>query len=580
MAIFLDGEETVDGYQLSLEVNKDANFSELVDNRLFRWMLAYPFSWIERGHKAKARNALENIQGRLGDLLDLTQQEFDDKYGDTKYEFDEGEFKEYKRAFFQTMSATTIPAIIAELVTKELLSEKILPNIIISNMKEMDFTLGDLMDNNKLQRMATGKKIKRNKKDKKGIFKPGLPHGARGEGRKEPYGPLQEGINPEKSAGLMGAFLESRPILYEEIRSHIKVDGHEIKFDTEKYISQLSESEGYGKLDDSEFVVASPRKSSAVEENVEIFSIDKTNDGRYRIEGFGKTRLVDDIDEAWDVYRNATDIDKLEKHIENTILSQKKSPLSDVLYAVVEPEDRMLDVGNLVIQVDQLSQGEKGRAGFGKTDPISKKSWINWVRALEGKVAHSNEKVGEIDNLLTIAFDLFSQDEKFSVLDEHPQMNKVRKLNEGLFDDLEIEELYDIWEDAGKPSAMDDEKIDDLANALWRHAMGKDEIGLERDGGDTYPVLSRGKKRKGMVRLRVSFTPTKLVSARTYEMWTPDRDYKKKKITGRRKRGHLGGKGPQTARPLEGQTMKDKNKDFKTLMDLKLGYNRLKGLVN
>ena len=75
MAIFLDGEETVDGYQLSLEVNKDANFSELVDNRLFRWMLAYPFSWIERGHKAKARNALENIQGRLGDLLDLTQQD-------------------------------------------------------------------------------------------------------------------------------------------------------------------------------------------------------------------------------------------------------------------------------------------------------------------------------------------------------------------------------------------------------------------------------------------------------------------------------------------------------------------------
>jgi len=582
MAIYLPEEFSVDGYDLSIEGDSNANFQQLMDNKLFRWMLAYPFSWIERKHKAKSRNALELIQGNLGNLLDLTQQEFDEKHGDSRYEFDAGEFRRYKKDFLQTISQTTIPQVVAALEAEDLLSAQVIPRTIMSNMREMDFTMGDLMDNNKTQRMATAKKTEQG-------FNPGLPHGAREEG---------------KTAGLMGAFLESRPILYEEIRRHIKVKGHEITFNTEEYLSQLSEAEGFGKLDDSEFVIASARKSSAIEKTVEIFSISKTNDDRYRIEGFGRTRTVDDIEEAWDVYRNATDIDKLEKHIEDTILSQKKSPLSDILYSVVEPEDRMLDVGKLEIKIDQLSQGDKGRAGFGKTEPISKKSWINWVRALEGKTSETNPDVTKIENLLMQAFNLFTRDEPFSALDESKQMQKVHEMKDGILDDLTSEDLYDIWEDNGKPDGSDLNKIDDLANAIWRHALGKDmargekgEIGYavkkarefklgpiggdgkHSGGGDAYPVLDAGKKKRGMVQLRVSFTPTKLVSARSYEIYHKRTDEKGKpmKDLGRRP---LGGKGPTTARAMDGQGQKDKDKDFKTLMELKLGYNRLKGLAN
>jgi len=664
MAIFLPREYSVDDYDFTLEGDRNANFQELMENKLFRWMLAYPFSWVERTHKAKARHALELIQGRLGDLLDLTQQEFNEEYAETEYEFDEAEFREYKRAFFQTIGSTTIPQVIAALEQEDLLSASVIPRNILSKMKEMDFTMNDLLDNNKTQRMFDAKTTEQG-------FKPGLPHGAKEEG---------------KSAGLMGAFLESRPILYEEIRSHIKVDGHEIKFDTEKYLSEISEAEGFGKLDDSELVVASPRKSSEIEKTVEIFSISNTNDGRYRIEGFDKTRTVDNIDEAWDVYRNATDLEKLEKHIEDTILSQKKSPLSDILYSVVEPDDRMLDVGKLVIHVDQLSQGDKGRVGFGKTEPISNKSWKNWVRALEGKVSETNPEVTKIENLLNYAFPIFNRDGTFSSIDESKHMQKVQSMKDGVLEDLTTEDLYDIWEDNDKPDGSDYHLVDDLANAIWRHALEKDmargdegkKIGYHREGqfasgvenalesinadiksrrakqdiqgtptdkpkaekyrkeveqrvwyeptekeeeegmephwrtkkvpatadrrgeekpsdrsigsvggggghsggGDAFPVLDAGKKKKGMIQLRVSFTPTKLVSARKYEMFTPSQDYEGKPITGKDKRGPLGGKGPTTARAVGGDVASDKEKDFKTLMELKLGYNRLKGLVN
>ena len=655
MAIYLPEEFSVDGYDLSIEGDSNANFQQLMDNKLFRWMLAYPFSWVERKHKASARNTLELIQGRLGDLLDLTQQEFDEKHGESRYEFDAGEFRKYKKDFLQTISQTTIPQVVAALEAEDLLSAQVLPRNIMSNMREMDFTMGDLMDNNKTQRMATAKTTQSG-------FKPGLPHGAREEG---------------KTAGLMGAFLESRPILYEEIRRHIKVDGHEIKFDTEKYISELSEAEGFGKLDDSEFVIASPRKSNAIEKKVQIFNLSKTNDDRYRIEGFGRTRTVDDIEEAWDVYRNATDLEKLEQHIEDTILSQKKSALSDILYSVVEPEDRMLDVGKLVIHVDELSvtDGETKNVGFGKNTPVNKDAWIKWVRGKEGRRSASNVKIAKIENLLMQAFNLFARDEPFSELDDSKQMQKVHAMEDGILDDLTSEELYDIWEENGKPTGSDLDKVDDLANAIWSHALGQDmargskgKIGYHREGqfasgvenaleeinadiksrrakqdiqgtptdkpraekdrkftesgepavtdkqgkakpsdmslgpiggggghsggGDAFPVLDAGKrttasqsfdKKKtpvGMLQLRVSFTPTKLVSARSYEISTANKDYNEQRITGKRKRGPLGGEGPKTARALQGQKEKEKDKDFKTLMELKLGYNRLKGLAN
>ena len=43
----------------------------------------------------------------------------------------------------------------------------------------------------------------------------------------------------------------------------------------------------------------------------------------------------------------------------------------------------------------------------------------------------------------------------------------------------------------------------------------------------------------------------------------------------------LGGRrGPVTATELDRKRAQDVEKDFKSIMELKLGYNRLKGLVN
>ena len=146
-------------------------------------------------------------------------------------------------------------------------------------------------------------------------------------------------------------------------------------------------------------------------------------------------------------------------------------------------------MGKLVIHVDQLSQGEKGKAGFGKTEPIGKKSWINWVRALEGKTSETNPNVTKIENLLMQAFNLFTRDDPFSKHDDSKQMQKVQAMKDGVLEDLTSEDLYDIWEDNDKPTGNDLDKVDDLANAIWRHAVNKDmargfegEMGYHREG--------------------------------------------------------------------------------------------------
>tara|TARA_B100001287_G_scaffold261097_1_gene249802 strand:- start:578 stop:1207 length:630 start_codon:yes stop_codon:yes gene_type:complete len=208
---------------------------------------------------------------------------------------------------------------------------------------------------------------------------------------------------------------------------------------------------------------------------------------------------------------------------------------------------------------------------------------MKYVRKLEGKAVEGSTKIKPIVKLMEYAFNKFTQDKPFSEVDDSAQLERVRRLKDSkknqILDDLTSEQLYDIWEDNGKPTIVDIEKIDDLANALYNQAMGKDVIEETKDkGGNTVPVMESGKERKGMIRLRVNFRPTKLVSARDYEIYQKRVDEKGKpmKDLGRRP---LGGEGPRTAVELDRQKMQDTEKDFKSLMELKLGYNRLKGLV-
>jgi len=309
------------------------------------------------------------------------------------------------------------------------------------------------------------------------------------------------------------------------------------------------------------------------------------------MEGFGKTRLIDDVEETWDVYQNLLSLKNLEKYIEKVILSQKQSPLKSVLLSLVEPEDRMLNVGKLDIFVDNLSVDDSKSVGFGKNNPLTKESWLKWLRSTEDKRVQGSKNVKIIEGLMNLAFDLFDADisPDEAKIDNHPLMTKVKEkkfrkagkndLPERVLADLTVEELYDIWKTNGKPTSADPDKVDDLANALLSQAMGDDVIEITRDKeGRKFPVLESGKKRKGMISLRVNFRPTKLVSARDYEIYQKRVDEKGKpmKDLGRRP---LGGEGPRTAVELDRQKMQDSEKDFKSLMELKLGYNRLKGLV-
>lgn len=558
--IYLDEDVSADGQTLILDANKNADYQTLIEEKFFRQMLAYPFSWISN---RKSNTKLDMIQGRMGGLLTYTQEEFDRESEGKGYEFDEEDFEDYQKKFLDTMESQLIDEIVKDLQRENLLPDDILSTSILAKMKEMGFILSDLDNNNKLQRTMKAKKTEEG-------FKEGLPFGA---------------MDDDTTGGFIEAFLDSRPILYEEIKDHIEVKGNQIIFDTEKYIEQISVAEGYGKLEkeDSKLTIASP-KSGEVDETVEIFSIYRTNDGRYRMEGFGKTRLVSNVEETWDVYQNLLSMDNLEKYIEKVVLSQKQSPLKNVLLSLVEPEDRMLNVGKLDIFVDNLSAGDMKNVGFGLNNPLTKETWMKYVRSLEGKAVEGSKKVGVVEELMMYAFNLFSRDRPFSDLDDSKQMEKVRGLKDSkkkeILDDLTSEQLYDIWEDNGKPTGADLNKIDDLANALYNQAMGKDIIEETKDrDGNPIPVMESGKARRGMVRLRVNFRPTKLVSARDYEIYQKRIDDKGKpmKDLGRRS---LGGEGPRTAIELDRQKMQDTDKDFKSIMELKLGYNRLKGLVN
>jgi len=588
--IYLDEDVSADGQTLILDANKNADYQTLIEEKFFRQMLAYPFSWISN---RKSTSKLDMIQGRMGGLLTYTQEEFDREPDNEGYEFDEKDFKDYQRKFLDTMEKQLIDEIVKDLRRENLLPKDILSKEILAKMKEMGFILSDLDNNNKLQRTMKAKKTVEVKDGKKTVrFREGLPFGA---------------MDDDTTGGFIGAFLDSRPILYEEIKDHIKVKKpNQIIFDTEKYIEEISVSEGYGKLEkeDSKLTIAGSR-GRELDKEVEIFSVGKTNDGRYRMEGFGKTRLIDDVEETWDVYRDLLSLENLEKYIEKVILSQKQSPLKNILLSLVEPEDRMLEVGKLNIFVDNLSVGGNQSVGFGNTDVLTKETWMKWLRRTEDKKVEGNKDVKMVGSLMNLAFDLFDADVSpdEAKIDNHPLMTKVKEkkfrkagtkdLPERVLADLTVEELYDIWKTNGKPTSADPDKVDDLANALLRQAMGDDVIEITRDKeGRKFPVLESGKGKTGMVRLRVNFRPTKLVSAKDYEIYQERIDAGGRRMPEPKERDRLGTetgetdrrlggrRGPVTATELDRKQAQDVEKDFKSIMELKLGYNRLKGLVN
>lgn len=580
--IYLDEDVSADGQTLILDANKNADYQTLIEEKFFRQMLAYPFSWISN---RKSNSKLDMIQGRMGGLLTYTQEEFDREPDNEGYEFDEKDFKDYQRKFLDTMEKQLIDEIVKDLKRENLLPDDILSKEILTKMKEMGFILSDLDNNNKLQRTMKAKKTAEG-------FREGLPFGA---------------MDDDTTGGFIGAFLDSRPILYEEIKDHIEVKKpNQIIFDTEKYIEKISIAEGYGKLEkeDSKLTIAGSR-GRELNKEVEIFSIGKTNDGRYRMEGFGKTRLIDDIEETWDVYRDLLSLENLEKYIEKVILSQKQSPLKSILLSLVEPEDRMLEVGKLNIFVDNLSVGGNQSVDFGNTDALTKETWMKWLRRTEDKKVEGNKDVKMVGSLMNLAFDLFdldvSPDE--AKIEDNPLMTKVTEkkfrgdtkenLPKRVLADLTVEQLYDIWESNGKPTSADPDKVDDLANALLRQASGKDVIEITRDKeGRKFPVLESGKGKTGMVRLRVNFRPTKLVSAKDYEIYQERIDAGGRRMPEPKERDRLGTetgatdrrlggrRGPVTATELDRKRAQDVEKDFKSIMELKLGYNRLKGLVN
>ena len=110
--IYLDEDVSADGQTLILDANKNADYQTLIEEKFFRQMLAYPFSWISN---RKSNSKLDMIQGRMGGLLTYTQEEFDREPDNEGYEFDERDFKDYQRKFLNTMEKQLIDEIVKDL---------------------------------------------------------------------------------------------------------------------------------------------------------------------------------------------------------------------------------------------------------------------------------------------------------------------------------------------------------------------------------------------------------------------------------------------------------------------------------
>lgn len=454
---------------------KSATFAEVIEHPMGLRMLAYVFS------EVSTNKAISKIQRALPDFLDLTQEEFEDEVGSSdSFRFDEDEFKSYQQAFFKAIQKETLTTGMRELASliqgldsKD--DEYNMTNVFDTNtqkiMDELDLQFSDLEKNSKLNKFITSS-ISFSEKDAK----------------------VETGL--ETTGNLMDAFDKSKPILYTDVVDYIKVDGDTITFDTTKYLKKLfSEEHKVDITQDSKYSGESGFGSK--EEDVPLFKVlvegmKRKEEGGYEaskvtVEGLAGKKTYDSFDGFFSIFSDLN-MKELEKHLEKKLLSSSESPLTNVIYRFITPDNGKLDTGMLTLTIE-------------KTEKDSDKLMQSFVRQLGGIAEGSEGKVGTIEVIIKTWFDVFDiikeeygenvLDERFttgsedmSSAVEDDSAREAREQQEEAESATDVEEVVEPESDKkGKEEYM--KKLTGLSSNL---SQIEDKYNIELDEKDIYQL--------------------------------------------------------------------------------------------
>ena len=465
---------------------KSSTFSEVIEHPMGLRMLAYVFSEVTQNKE------IEKIQRNLPDFLELTKEEFDEEVGNNdSFRFDEDEFKSYQKAFFKAIQNEAITTGMRELA-KSFKSLKAdddkysMTNVFGMDaqtiMDEMSIQFKDLEKNSKMNKLLTSQ-ITREEDEETGKTKTKVELGI------------------ESTGGLMDAFDKGRPLLFTDIEDYIEVDDSNIVFDTTKYVNKLFATYNVDITEDTK-QSGGERVQAGASESIPLFDIavaamTRSPDGGYKpekitVQGFAGKKTYDSFSEFYDAFESI-DLNALEAHIEDTLLTSKKSPLADVIYQFITPKDGKLDTGQLEIILEKNEKDEK-------------KLMQSFVRQFGGISASNDKKVANIEVILQRFLDLFNAIEDYDndILTEMYESNTDPKDISYMFEDMaereereeqeEAEtatEVEDVVEPEGKKGDVDDEKqklINELKGISPALAKLEAKYDIELDEKDIYQL--------------------------------------------------------------------------------------------
>jgi len=139
------------------------------------------------------------------------------------------------------------------------------------------------------------------------------------------------------------------------------------------------------------------------------------------------------------------DTTELESHIEKTLLSSNHSPLADVIYRFITPDDGKMDTGLLEIIIE-------------KTEKDEKKLMSSFVEQFGGVSASSEKKVATIEILITTVLDTFDAVREYdeSILSEMYESTTDPKDINYMFEDLESRHQREADEEAESATDVED----------------------------------------------------------------------------------------------------------------------------
>lgn len=417
---------------------KSSTFAEVIEHPMGLRMLAYVFSEVSQNKD------IEKVQRNLPDFLELTKEEFDEEVGDNdSFRFDEDEFKSYQKAFFKAIQNEALTTGMREL-SRAITSLKAdddkysMTNVFGIDaqtiMDEMSIQFKDLEKNSKMNKLLTSQ-ISREEDEETGKTKTKVELGI------------------ESTGGLMDAFDKSKPLLFTDLEDYIDVEEPNIVFDTTKYVNKLFETYNIDITEDTK-QSGGERIQAGTNESIPLFNITvaamtRKPDGGYApekitVQGFAGKKTYDSFSEFYDAF-DSIDVSKLESHLEDTLLSSTKSPLADVIYQFITPEDGKLDTGKLVIILEKNEKDEK-------------KLMQSFVRQFGGISAGNDKKVANIEVILQRFLDLFNAIEDYDsdILTEMYESNTDPKDISYMFEQTTEREEREEEEEAGTATDVDD----------------------------------------------------------------------------------------------------------------------------